>query len=257
MTCSDAKTLLPAYVDRELTGRDRDAVDRHIADCGICAAQTRLLGRFKAAVRAHLPRPPVPRAFEAQLRLALDEAKPLSRVASLWHGLGAYPRLFPALAAAALLLVILGSVRQQQSFVVEQARRTYQAAMPMDVLGDCPRVASWFSGRVDFPFSAPIKDKSACQGGRLVNVHDRLGAYVVFQAPEGHRVGLLVFDPSGDEDLVPRVLNRRMVDGQEIYSGTRPGVSISAIQRQGLDYVLTSDLDEEALAKFMLATFQH
>jgi len=199
----------------------------------------------------------VPRAFEAQLRLTLDQAKPVSRVESIWRSVGAYPRLFPALLAATMLLVILGSVRQQRSFVVEQSRRTYRTEIPLDVTGDCPSVASWFRGKVDFPFRAPpLAGKTTCQGGRLVNVHDRLGAYVVFQAQDGHRVGLLVFDPSDDEDFVPRSLNRRVVNGQEIYSGTGPGVSTAAFRQQGLDYVMTSDLDEDSLARLVSASLQ-
>ncbi len=62
-----------------------------------------------------------------------------------------------------------------------QAQRTYQAEMPMDVVGsDCGSIASWFRGRVDFPVHAPaFADHSNCKGGRLVNVGERLGAYLV------------------------------------------------------------------------------
>ena len=120
-------------------------------------------------------------------------------------------------------------------------------------IADTSLTAPWLNARVDFPLNAaPFKEKADCQGGRLVNVHDRLGAYMVFHAQNGHRVGLLVFDPSGDEDLVPRALNRRIVNGQEIYSGTGPGVSTAAFRQRGLDYVAISDLDEDSLTNAVL-----
>ena len=83
-----------------------------------------------------------------------------------------FPRLVPALAALGVLVVVVATVRTRRSFVVEQARRTYQAELPMDVVGpDCGSVASWFRGRVDFPVHAPRMPRQiTCQGGRLVNV---------------------------------------------------------------------------------------
>jgi anti-sigma factor RsiW len=47
-----------------------------------------------------------------------------------------------------------------------------------------------------------------------------------------------------------------VVNGQEIYSGTGPGVSTAAYRQQGLDYVMTSDLDEDSLARLVSAFFQ-
>ena len=49
MTCADLTASFQAYVDRELTGVDREVVERHLVGCPPCARQVHLQGRFKAA----------------------------------------------------------------------------------------------------------------------------------------------------------------------------------------------------------------
>jgi anti-sigma factor RsiW len=212
-----------------------------------------LQGRLKAAVRAHLPRPPVPGDFRKRLRSALDRVD-LAPAPRRWSWLR-YSRMVPAAGAALLLLAITGTVRRTQSQVLGQAQRTYQREMPMDVVGsDCGSIASWFRGRVDFPVQAPTyAGHGSCKGGRLVNVGERLGAYLVYQDSSGHRVALLVFDP-GDESL--EAPHRRVVNGREIYLGGGPGISTAAYRDRGLGYVVTSDLDEDSLTRMVTASFR-
>jgi anti-sigma factor (TIGR02949 family) len=253
MSCPQAESSVQAYVDGELAGTDREQLQRHIGTCEACARLCRLQGRFKAAVRAHLPRPPVPVELKQRLRLAFDrvDAGPTRR---RWPWL-TYPRLVPASVAAMLLLAITGTVRRNQSIVVQQAQRSYQAEMPMDVVGsDCGSIASWFRGRVDFPVPAQaLAGKASCRGGRLVNVGERLGAYLVYQDLNGHRVAFLVFDPRDEAIEAP---HRRVVNGREIYFGGGPGISTAAYRDRGLGYVVTSDLDEDSLTRFVTATFR-
>ena len=60
MTCPEADRVIPAYCDGELVGVYREQVERHLATCDACAGKSRFKSRFKAAVRAHLPPPPLP-----------------------------------------------------------------------------------------------------------------------------------------------------------------------------------------------------
>ena len=253
MKCAEAASSVQAYVDGELAGVDREQIQRHIGSCEVCARISLLQGRFKAAVRAHLPRPPVPNDFRRRLHLALDGAAP-APPRQRWSSLR-YSRLVPAAGAAVLLLLITATVRRGQSQVLGQAQRTYQTEMPMDVVGsDCGSIASWFRGRVDFPVHAPaFANHSNCKGGRLINVGERLGAYLVLQDASGHRVALLVYN-LGDESLeAPHV---RVINGREIYLGGGPGISTAAYRDRGLGYVVTSDLDEDALTRMVTASFR-
>lgn len=250
MTCADLRTSVQAYVDRELDGVDREVVERHLVDCPACAKQVHLQGRFKAAVRAHLPRPAVPMLLEARLRKALA-SQPIAPRRWPWLS---YPRLVPAVAAAFLLIGLTGTVRQSQSRVLEQAQRSYHAEMPMDITGsDCGSIASWFRGRVDFPVHVPMLGGAACQGGRLVNVGERPAAYLVYRVQTGHRVALLVFDPRDQPMEAP---DRRIINGREVWVESGPGISTAAYRDQGLGYVVTADLDEDALTRLVTTAFQ-
>jgi anti-sigma factor RsiW len=251
--CSETEAFIRAYVDGELAGRDRESYERHLAGCDRCRGITRFESRFKAAVRGHLPRRPVPSVLEERIRVSLTEQPIAPR---RWPWL-TYPRLVPALAAVGVLVLVAGTVKGRRSVVLDQARRTYQTELPMDVKGpDCTSVASWFRGRVDFPVSAPrIPGHMTCQGGRLVNVEDRAAAYLVYQEPGGHRVSVLVFDAETAAPLDAPF--HRVVDGREIFYRSGPGISTAAYHDRGLGYVVTSDLDENALTKLVSASFLH
>jgi len=250
VSCGESQKFAHAFVDGELAGGDRDAYQRHVSDCEECARVCRLEARFKAAVRALLPRPPVPVALRARLTAALDAERPPAR---RWPWT-AYPRLVPAVAAGLALTALMVTVRGR-SRVLEQAQRIYQTDMPMDVLGpDCASVASWFRGRVDFPVHAPaLAGAATCQGGRLMNVGERPAAYLVYQAPGGHRVSFLVFEPR-DERLEAR--RRRAVNGRDVYFENGPGLSTAVYRDRGLGYVVTSDLDEDSLYRLVTTSFR-
>jgi len=246
----EAQELVHAYVDGELAGHDRDEYEQHLASCEACALACRLQGRFKAAVRAHLPRPPVPEAFRMRLDAALATAPLAPR---RWPWL-THPRLVPAAFAAAALVALIVNVRGR-SPVLDQAQRAFRTAMPMDVTGpDCSSIASWFQGRVDFPVHAPsLGGAMPCKGGRLVNVRDRPAAYLLYQAPGGHVVSFLVFDPQDESFEAPR---RRELSGRKVYFGNGPGLTTVIYQDRGLGYAATSDLDEDSMARLVNTSFQ-
>jgi anti-sigma factor RsiW len=250
VTCAEADSFIPAFCDGELAGVDREGVERHLATCETCAARSRLQARFKAAVRAHLPPPPVPLGLRLRVKAALTDQEIAPR---RWPWL-TYPRLVPAAAAALILIAITGTVRRSQSVILQQAQRSYQTELPMDVVGsDCGSIASWFRGRVDFPVRAPLQGAQAkCQGGRLVNVGERPAAYITYRVADGHRVAFLVFDPRDETIEAPQ---RRVVNGREIYIGTGPGISTAAYRDRGIGYVVTSDLDEDSLTRLVTASF--
>jgi anti-sigma factor RsiW len=160
----------------------------------------------------------------------------------------------PAAAALFLIVAITTTVRQRNSLVLQQAENAYHTELPMDITGsDCGSIASWFRGRLEFPVHAPALGGGAtCQGGRLVNVGERPAAYLVYRVSDGHRVTFLVFDPR-DQPFESR--QRRVVNGREIYLGSGPGISTAAYRDRGLGYVVTSDMDEDTLARLVMTSF--
>ena len=249
LPCEDADAVLAAYVDGELTGQDRAAVEAHLRTCEACKQASRFQARFKAAVRGHLPQPSLPLGLRSRIEAALAAA-PAPRRRWLWQ---AHPRAFTVgVAAAAALVLFVANTRQAaRSPMLEQALSTFHHDLPLDVLSDsCAVVSDWFRGKVDFSMQpAAAKAATRCQGGRLVNVRDRIGAYVVYQAPAGHRLGVTVA-PSDNEPLAGS--HQRVLHGRRAFIDKDRGVTtITFREPGGLDYVFTADLDEDALANWV------
>jgi anti-sigma factor (TIGR02949 family) len=253
MNCPEATATVQAYIDGELDGVDREAMERHLVGCSGCSSRVHVQTRFRAAVRAHLHRPEVPFTLRRRLEETLASQPIAPRRWPTWMSL---PRIVPAAAAVFLIVAITGTVRRQHSMVLDQAERSYQLLpnMPMDVTGpDCGSIASWFRGKLEFPVHAPALGSGAtCQGGRLVNVGERPAAYLVYRVSDGHRVAFLVFDPR-DQPIESR--ERRVVNGREIYLGAGPGISTAAYRDRGLGYVMTADYDEDTLTRLLTASF--
>ena len=250
MNCADATATVQAYIDGELDGVDRESVERHLVSCSGCSRRVHVQTRFRAAVRAHLHRPEVPFALRRRIEESLKTQPIAPRRWPMWLSL---PRIVPAAAAVFLIVAITGTVRRQNSKVLEQAERSFNIPMPMDVTGsDCGSIASWFRGKLEFPVHAPALGSGAtCQGGRLVNVGARPAAYLVYRV-SGHRVTFLVFDPR-DQPIESR--ERRVVNGREFYLGGGPGISTVAYRDRGLGYVMTADYDEDTLTRLLTASF--
>jgi anti-sigma factor (TIGR02949 family) len=252
MNCAEATATVQAYIDGELDGVDRESMERHLVSCPGCSSRVHVQTRFRAAVRVHLHRPEVPFTLRRRVEETLASQPIAPRRWPTWMSL---PRIVPAAAAVFLIVAITGTVRRQQSMVLEQSKRSYLGPeMPMDVTGsDCGSIASWFRGRLEFPVHAPALGRGAtCQGGRLVNVGERPAAYLVYRVSDGHRVTFLVFDPR-DQPIESR--ERRVVNGREIYLGSGPGISTAAYRDRGLGYVMTADYDEDKLTQLLTASF--
>jgi anti-sigma factor RsiW len=252
-SCAEADTVLHAYVDGELAGADRQAYECHLRTCEECAQASRQQARFKAAVRGHLPRPALPVGLRSRIETALANS-PSPRRRWPWQH---YPRIFTVgtAMAAALVLLIANGQRASRSPVLEQAVSTFHHDLPLDVLSEsCAKVSDWFRGRLDFTLKpADIQTGTRCQGGRLVNIRDRFGAYVVYRMAAGHRLGVMVF-PSDSEPLAGA--HQRMLHGRPVYVDTRRGVATATLRgADGLDYVFTADVDEDALANWVEAAY--
>jgi hypothetical protein len=153
-------------------------------------------------------------------------------------------------AAAAVVLLLVNTQRTRRSPVLEQALSTFHHDLPLDVLSEsCAKVSDWFRGKVDFTLQPTVAHAGTrCQGGRIVNIRDRFGAYVVYQVQAGHRLGVMVV-PSDDQPLFG---HQRVLRGRQMYVDTHKGVATATFREPGgLDYVFTADLDEDTLANWV------
>jgi hypothetical protein len=156
--------------------------------------------------------------------------------------------------------VLVVTARQRVSPEFQQAQRAYSLDIPMDVVAsDCMRIFAWFRGKLDIHVTPPSVDRMAklharCKGGRLVNVRDRYGAYIVYELDNGRHMNVLVYDGQGDDMNAPR---RKNVRGVDVYLDSARGASTAGFRgRDGLHWLVTSDLDEDALSNVVEAAFQ-
>jgi hypothetical protein len=92
MSCTHARFLLYAHLDREISSCETEALSRHLSECGSCAERARSARGLANLLRSRLDRTPAPPGLVVRLRRG---DPPQVR-----------PR-FPAFAVAAVLLVII------------------------------------------------------------------------------------------------------------------------------------------------------
>jgi anti-sigma factor RsiW len=252
MKCAEANAFIHAYVDGELAGLDRNAYEQHLLECDQCSRCCRLQARFKAAVRGHLHRREVTEGLRRRIEQAIAFAPPPPR---RWRW-QLYPKFVPVVLVLGATAAVIMTTRAGPSLATQQAMRTFSAAMPMDVVNSsCALVADWFRGRVGFPVKPPPEAVGArCEGGRLVVVGDRVAAYLSVRVLSGHKLAVMVFDGTDDEIDGPV---RKVVKGMEIRLTTQRGASSAAFRGwDGLNYVLTGDLDADSLTNFATAAYR-
>jgi len=115
MKCAEVREEFSALIDGELAPDARAAVESHIAQCSDCLRDLDAIKRIDRSYRG-LPTQSAPGGFEEGVRKALAPAaaqfvNSLSPFDKLWpRQTVARPRWWPVLAAAALVLVVLGTV---------------------------------------------------------------------------------------------------------------------------------------------------
>jgi hypothetical protein len=112
MTCVQVKSMLSAYLDGAISGRQMYVLDQHLRACAACAAEYRSLERTQALL-SRLGRAKAPEDLSLKLRLAISHEaarrqKPVwgNLVLHLQNGLRAF--MVPATAGVFATIVIFG-----------------------------------------------------------------------------------------------------------------------------------------------------
>jgi anti-sigma factor RsiW len=259
--CDDIRGRLTLYLDDELQGEERGAVEAHLSECESCAAifarELNFLNIVRESSSLHGASP----ELRVRVEQILREEKN-SGVANI------QPRSRPAqmrwliAAAAALLLLMLPIVvwrlkqnppaaRAPSSFALMAADthlRHMRGQLPLEMESADPQhISSWFMNKVKFSVKLPNYQESSGQeklytleGARLVGYQNDYAAYVAYQM--GHRpIGLVITSesvarPSGGEEIPAR--------GLMFHYNAIDGLKVLTWSDRGLTYALVSDLDE-------------
>src|SRR5688572_19472987 len=196
--CEDIRRRLNFYLDNELLGEDRVAVETHLRECQSCAVIFEREQSFINAIRECGPLHVASPALRARVRETVSgsereatNAPEVSRSRLTW-----------GLAIAAAMLVLLVPIviwrtmsrsdkPTASSFALMAAdhhlRRT-RGQLPLEVETAAPReISDWFANKVHFSVKLPNYQESSGQerlyeleGARLVGYKDDYAAYVAY-----------------------------------------------------------------------------
>jgi anti-sigma factor RsiW len=245
MICQDARPLVHAYVDGELSLTQSLEVEAHLKDCVACAREQSNLHTLRAALSSGALYHDAPAHLQRRVRAAVRHARRTE------YGRGfALGHLGWAGAAAAAVLLVAAAIRGLLPLsppmneitareVVNDHLRSLTVNHLTDVLSSNQHtVKPWFDGRLDF--APPVQDLAAqgfpLVGGRLDYLDNRQVAAVVYRRRQ-HVINLFILpaEPANDTQPVAQV---------------RAGYNIVAWSRSGMAYWAVSSLSAAELEKF-------
>ncbi|WP_322073138.1 anti-sigma factor family protein [Burkholderia cepacia] len=266
MDCNEARALLDADVDRELSAPDALRVQQHVEGCDVCRQERERIVTLVQAVRqADYHRAPdalrasilasLPAAADAPAReqaraepqsgsRSQPQRRPRGRNGLSWlPGLGWGVALLVALAAAGGMVVSARHADTDRTIdeLVSSHVRADLSARDIDVIStDRHTVKPWFNGRLDY--APPVEDLAAngfaLVGGRLDYVGRRRVAVLVYRYRQ-HVIDVYV-RPAGEGPGAP-------------YSTVSQGYALDRWDAAGMTWWAVTDAEPSALAAFRTA----
>jgi mycothiol system anti-sigma-R factor len=271
--CDDYRSMVPFFLDDELSSNESEDFRKHIANCAECRPQlaeeqrlSRLLHRTRPLYKApEVLRARVSRILSSEtrsriqapdllrqriLRILASPLRGFSQPTLHWQQLAAM-----ALATLLAFLFIPPMVqRVRANAFVETAAATHRSYLegnlPMEIQTSSPAdVTAWFAGKVPFHFQLPESQQPASghqiyrlMGSRLVNFKGTYAALTTYEMKE-QKVSLLVVSDK----------SARAEGGEEVQSGrlrfhnhTVGNFKVITWSNHGLTYALVSGLPGSA-----------
>lgn len=254
--CENIRERLTLYLDNELQGDERAAIEAHVESCNSCASfvekELTFLNAVRKSGRAHVASP----ELKAKVGEILSGSKqPVVRSRQLRWAL-------PIAAALLVLLlpVVIWRVMRQQdhpengapsafaTMAAESHLRHSRGQLPLEVESSEPeKISAWFANKVNFNVKLPGYQESSGQeilytleGARLVNYQNDYAAYVSYHMKD-RPISLVITSellakPSGGEEIASK--------GLMFHYNAIDGLKVITWSDRGLTYALVSDLEE-------------
>jgi anti-sigma factor (TIGR02949 family) len=249
MDCPEARSLLHAHADGELSPGDMLRLDRHLAQCPACTEELARLRALRTAVRRAAPYHAAPPELRARLLASLPGAasapmadrghakrRPAVDAGTAWrrflHWFDWSPPVNAGLATltvAALGLAITQMalretpVQALERDLVASHVRALVSGHGIDVVSsDRHTVKPWFNGRLDY--APQVRDLSAqgfpLVGGRLDYLDGRRVAVLVYRRNQ-HPIDVFVLpaDTAGARGSAPMAVRKGYQVGSWNYEG--------------------------------------
>ena len=244
MNCSRTRSMLDAYVDRELDQTTRLELSEHLATCPACARQLAERDRLAQQVRAGAPRYLAPPALKRRIERLAHTNSLQSRPRP------AGPTWLQAAAVVlivAMLSVVLGYVAGRPSqedslseeIVANHATALADARRLVEVVStDRHVVKPWLQGKVDFAPS--VRDLSAQNyillGARLERIRGHRAVSIVYRV-RNHTINLYAW-------------RAREVESEAPVADQARGFSLVTWVESGLRYAAIADIEARELSEF-------
>lgn len=246
MNCTEMRSRLHPYLDRELDLESALAVERHLAACAECRAALETQSALQAGIRRHARYHAAPPALAARIRAQLEQqpAAP-RRWRPRWPRLGQWLPFGAAVAATAMLSwtaalqYAAGSAdeRLAEQVIAGHARAVLTAHRIDVASSDRHTVKPWLSSKLDF--SPTVVDLASAgfplDGGRLDYVAGRPVATLCYRYRQ-HTIDLFVW-PDEAADAPLRSLSAK-------------GYHVLRWRDDGMAYWAVSDVNEPDLKAF-------
>lgn len=267
MSCRLLRKHLDVYVDGELDPATQIEFERHIAVCSGCQELLAFQRAFKAEIRQRLAPTAAPESLRARIHVALEHAPAPESAAR--HERAPIFRWVPvrtswgvSAAAAAVMVLAFGGLFGRGSDsdqgatvasalpIFEDVVRRHTAANPSEVSSASPeQVAPWFRGKVEFPVR-PVQFRQPdvrLVGWRLTYVNGREAATLYYQV-QGRRVTVVALEEATRvRGVSPPV--RSPYGARPVYYQRVHGYTVAVIERDGVAYMATGDLDQQGIIR--------
>lgn len=256
--CEEIRERVALYLDNELQGDERAAVEAHVESCTPCASFVEKELTFLNSIRKSAPLHAATPELKAKVAKILSGA----RLPVVSRRSRPIKWLLPIAAAVLVLLlpvVIWRVVRQDAHpengapsmfamMAAESHLRHSRGQLPLEVeSSNAQQISEWFTNKVNFNVKLPSYQESSGQeilytleGARLVGFQNDYAAYVSYHMKD-RPISLvitseLLAQPAGGEVIPSR--------GLTFHYNAIDGLKVITWSDRGLTYALVSDLDE-------------
>jgi anti-sigma factor RsiW len=274
--CQEIRAQMTFYLDDELQGPERVAIEMHLSDCETCREIFAKEQRFLETIRGLRPLYTATPALHTQVEKILGSAPapytapPALRQRverSLWQFCSSLIDLINTrwirIAVVAVVLAMLVSVWGVTQYTnnarhhppsdfalmaVETHQRHLRGQLPLEITsGAAEQISAWFADKVDFRVELPNYQELSGQtklydieGARLVGYKNDYAAYVAYQM-QRRLISLVVTSaaiaqPAGGEEIVSR--------GITFHYASLSGWKVITWSDRGLTYALVSDFEK-------------
>ncbi len=277
MRCETVRKHLDAYIDTELEASATVAFERHLEGCSDCRDELALTRVLKQSVKREFQAPGAPDWLRARICQELDGVSLKERQDDTRRSPSMQLSLW---AVAAGVLLAFGSslfshdingmsdpslmpaaVSGLQLPVFSEIVNRHTDALPAEAGTEAPeKAASWFRDKVGFRVQSVQFDEPKVRfaGARVSHVGSGPAAKFYYDVGDS-RLTLVVFKaPAPLREVLQRDgssarsgLQRARVGGRVLNYTIEHGYTVPLIQRDGIVYAFTGDMDHQALMRLV------